>query len=133
MQRSALLQRRCLAQVPEQLVQLPHDQEYREHLPGQRGRPPPVLPAVGDLDDLLAGAEAVIDGAAGEAALPELIMNAAAEVPLQMRARLAGRLSMAKSADAVKAGAVQHSPAHRAQSARRSTASFRLSRPAGGA
>ncbi len=85
-------QRQRLRQVPEQLVQLPDHREHREHLPRAAGGAPPVLPAEGDLRDLLARPEAVVDGAALEALLPELGVDAAAEVRLEVPARLPGVL-----------------------------------------
>src|SRR6266542_3353692 len=91
-ERAGRLQAQRLGQVPEQLVELPHDRERLEHpRRGVRGTPP-VLPAEGDLGDLLAGAEAVVGGAAWEAPLPETLMDAAAEVGLQIRAGLPGGL-----------------------------------------
>jgi len=91
-QRAGRSQRQRFAQVPEQLMELPHDREYPEHLRCERGRPAPVLPGEGDLGDLLPGAEAVVGGAAGEALLPEVIVNAAAEVRPQVRTCLPGVL-----------------------------------------
>src|SRR6266536_1051714 len=91
-ERAGRLQAQRLGQVPEQLVELPHDRERLEHpRRGVRGTPP-VLPAEGDLGDLLAGAEAVVGGAAWEAPLPETLMDAAAEVGLQVRTGLPGGL-----------------------------------------
>ena len=81
-----MAQRRCLTQVPQQLVQLPDDREHREHLGRDTRRPPPVLSAKGDLGDLLPGAEAVVGGAAGETLRPEAIVNGAAEIRPQVRA-----------------------------------------------
>ena len=109
-----------LGQVPEQLVQLPHDRERGEHLRGRapvpcrQSRPPNVL-----LGDLLAGAEAVVDGAAREAALAQLGVDAAAEV------RRAG------SGRAARPACRSRSPPTRRTPARRSTArSSARSRPA---
>jgi hypothetical protein len=76
----------CLGfgQIPEQLMEVPHDRKDFEHLLcGSRGLPP-VLPAVSNLGDLLPRAEAVIDGATPETLLPEACVNSAAEVRLQM-------------------------------------------------
>jgi hypothetical protein len=85
-------QRLRLGQVPEQLVQRPHDREGGEH-PGREGRrPPPVPSAERALDDVLPGPEAVVAGAAGEAARPELIVNGAAEAGVQVRTGVAGGL-----------------------------------------
>src|SRR5258707_14374398 len=59
----------------------------------RRGAPaPPVPPAEGDLGDLLAGAQAVERGAAGESARPQPVVDGAAEVGAQVRAWLAGCL-----------------------------------------
>jgi len=91
-ERAGCGQRQRFAQVPQQLVELAHDREHPEHLRGDAGRRPPVLPAEGDLGDLLARAEAVVDGTARKAPLPEVRMNAAAEIRLQVRARLPGGL-----------------------------------------
>jgi hypothetical protein len=52
----------------------------------------PVPPAEGDLGDLLARAEAVIYGTAAEALPPEIGVNAAPEVRLQMGTGTPGRL-----------------------------------------
>src|SRR5690606_38641795 len=53
---------------------------------------PPVPAAEGDLGDPLAGAEAVVDGAAAGALLAEPVVDAAAVVRAQMPARGPGRL-----------------------------------------
>src|SRR2546429_671743 len=58
MDRAGRRQRQRLAEVPEQLVELPHDGKHSEHLPGQAWLPPPVPPAEGHLSDLLPRAEA---------------------------------------------------------------------------
>jgi hypothetical protein len=81
-----------LGQVPEQLVQRPHDREGGEHLAREGRRLPPVLPAERALDDVLPGPEAVVAGAAGKPARPKLIVNGTAEARVQVRARLAGSL-----------------------------------------
>ncbi len=85
-------QRQRLREIPEQLVQLPHDAEHLEHLWRRLGGAPPVQPAEGDLGHVLTGAEAVVHRAAGEALLPQPAVDAAAEVLLQVRAWLPGRL-----------------------------------------
>ena len=92
MDRAGRRQRQRLAEVPEQLVELPHDGKHSEHLPGQAWLPPPVPPAEGHLGDLLPRAEAVIDRAAREPLRPEAIVNGAAEVPPQVGACLPGAL-----------------------------------------
>jgi len=86
--------RQCLrlGQVPQQLVQRPHDREGGEHLAREGRRLPPVLPAERALDDVLPGPEAVVAGAAGKPARPELIVNGTAEARVQVRAGLAGSL-----------------------------------------
>jgi hypothetical protein len=48
------------------------------------------LSAEGDLGDLLARAETVVNGATSKALLPEVGMNVAAKVWLQMRTGLLG-------------------------------------------
>ncbi|GHO70926.1 hypothetical protein KSC_098180 [Ktedonobacter sp. SOSP1-52] len=65
-------------------MQVSHDREDREHLPGTLGSLSPILATEGNLGDLLPGAEAVIDGATPEALLSEARMDAAAKVRLQI-------------------------------------------------
>ena len=77
-------------QIPRQLVELPHDAKYLEHPRRDGRRPPPVLAAERHLGNLLSRAEAVVDRAARKAALPQRGVNTAAEVRLQMHARLPG-------------------------------------------
>jgi hypothetical protein len=79
-------------QVPEQLVQLPHDGEYREHLCGGMGCFSPVAPAEGDLGDLLPCTEAVKDCAARKPPVTQKRVDATAEVRSQVQARLPGLL-----------------------------------------
>jgi hypothetical protein len=79
-------------QVPEQLVQLPHDREYREHLCGGRGYFSPVAPAEGDLGDLLPCTEAVKDCAARKPPVTQKRVDATAEVRSQVQTRLPGLL-----------------------------------------
>jgi hypothetical protein len=86
------LQRKRFGQIPEQLMELPHDREHLKHLHCDSPRPPPVLSAEGDLRDLLARAKAVINGTTGEALLPEAVVNGAAEVRLQIWTGLPGVL-----------------------------------------
>lgn len=71
-------------------MKLPHDWEYLEHLLRRRGSLPPVSTAVGDMGHLLPRAEAVIYCAAAKAKLPEVAVNTAAEISLQVVARLSG-------------------------------------------
>jgi hypothetical protein len=85
-------QRQRFGQMPEELMELPHDREHLEHLHRDSRRPPPVLAAEGYLGDLLPRAKAVIHGAPREAPLPEAVVNGAAEVRLQIRAGLPGLL-----------------------------------------
>ena len=92
MERAGRLQRQRFGQIPEQLMELPHDREHLEHLLRDLRRPPPVLSAEGDLGDLLPRAKAVINGATREALLPEAVVNGAAEVRLQIRTGLPGVL-----------------------------------------
>ena len=73
-------------------MKLAHDRERAEHLPGGVRGLPPVPAAEGDLGDLLAGAEAVVDGTAGEAAVAQPVVDGAPEVALQVRAGHTGRL-----------------------------------------
>lgn len=89
-ERAGRLQRQRFGQIPEQLMELPHDREHLEHpLRGSRG-PPPVLSAEGDLGDLLPRAEAVVNGATRKAPLPKALVNGAAEVRLQIGTGLPG-------------------------------------------
>ena len=80
-----------LGQVPEQPVQVAHHGEDREHLVGDLGYGAPVPATEGHLGDPLAGAEAVVHGAAREPARPEVRVDAAAEVVAQVGARRSGR------------------------------------------
>jgi hypothetical protein len=82
------LQRQHFGQVPEQLMELPHDREHLEHRLRSVRRPPPVLSAEGDLGDLLPCAEAVVHDATRKSLLPEVLMNAAAEVRSEIGAGL---------------------------------------------
>jgi len=69
-------------------LELSHHGEDREHRPRHRRVLAPVATTEGRLDDLLACAEAVEDGAAGETTLAEAVVDAAAEVACtQLRAR----------------------------------------------
>jgi hypothetical protein len=63
-------------------VQQTHDWEHLEHLVCEARRLPPILASKGDLGDLLPRAEAVVGGTPGEPALPEAVVNSAAEVRL---------------------------------------------------
>ncbi|BBH20104.1 hypothetical protein Back11_14490 [Paenibacillus baekrokdamisoli] len=71
-------------------MEMPHDRKYLEHLLRGSWGLPPVMPAEGDLGNLLPRAEAVIYGATSKALLPEACVNAAAKVRLQVVAGLAG-------------------------------------------
>jgi hypothetical protein len=88
--RAGRLQCQRFGQIPEQLIELPHDREHVEHLLGGSWGLPPVVSAEGDLGNLLPRAEAVINCTTSKAPLPEAIVNAAAEVRLQVEAGLAG-------------------------------------------
>ena len=81
-ERTGGLQHHGFGQVPEQLMEVAHDLEDGEHLLCGSWVLPPVLPAEGDLGDLLTRAEAVVYGAAAKALLPEVCVDAAAEVGL---------------------------------------------------
>ena len=71
-------------------MEVPHDGEHLEHLLCGLRDPAPVLSAEGDLGDLLPGAKALVNGATPKALLPEVCVNAAAKVCLQMRTSLPG-------------------------------------------
>lgn len=77
-------QRQCLGQIPEQLMEVPHDREYRKHLFCGLRSLSPALPTEGELGDLLSSSKAVIHGTASKALLPEACMDAAAKVRSQM-------------------------------------------------
>jgi hypothetical protein len=89
-ERLGRLQRQRFAQIPEQLLEIPHDREHLEHLLRGVLGPPPVLPAESDLGDFLPRAEAVVNGATPETLLPEACVNAATEVRLQIGTSLPG-------------------------------------------
>src|SRR4029453_9021384 len=91
-ERTVCGQRECFGQVPEQLMQAPHDRERGEAWRSQSRVPSPVLAAEGALGDLLTGSEAVVGRAAREAPLPEPVVDAAPEIRQQVRTRLPGRL-----------------------------------------
>ena len=71
-------------------MELPHDREHLEHLLCGPWDLSPVVSAEGDLGNLLPCAEAVINRTTSKAPLPEVGVNAAAEVRLQVWAGLAG-------------------------------------------
>jgi hypothetical protein len=89
-ERAGRVQRQRFGEIPEQLMEVPHDREHLEHLLCCSRGPPPVLSPEGDLGDLLSRAKAVVSGATPKALLPEACVNAAAEVRLQMRTSLPG-------------------------------------------
>ena len=91
-ERAGRLQRQRFGQIPEQLMELPHDREHRKHLLRDLRCPPPVLSAECELGDLLPRTEAVINGATREALLPEAVVNTAPEVRLQVWTGLPGGL-----------------------------------------
>jgi hypothetical protein len=84
------LQRQRFSQIPEQLMEDPHDREHLEHLLCSSRGVPPILSAEGHLGDLLPGAEAVVHAAPPKALLPQACVNATAEVRLQMGTSLPG-------------------------------------------
>ncbi len=92
MQRCRRGQGKRLVQVPEQLVQVAHDREHREHLLGDLRGLPPVVPVVDVLRNLLTGTEAVVHGATREPSRPKLFVDRASKVGLEVRARLTGGL-----------------------------------------
>lgn len=77
-------------QVPKQLTKLSHIREHFEHLTRDLRLRPPIRSTESDLRGLLPGTEAVEDGAAREAPFPEVVVDAAAEVGLQIRTGLPG-------------------------------------------
>jgi len=89
-QRVGRWQHQRLAEIPEQLVEVPHNRVHLEHLLGALCDLPPVLPTEGDLGDLMTCAEAVVDGATPKALLPQAVVNTAAEVRLQVGTGLSG-------------------------------------------
>jgi hypothetical protein len=90
--RAGSWQRQRFGQIPEQLMELAHDREDGEHLLRGSRDPPPVLSAEGDSGDFLARAEAVVHGATRKALSPELSVNAASEVRLQIGTGMSGVL-----------------------------------------
>jgi hypothetical protein len=86
------LHRQRCGQIPQQFVKLPHDREDLAHLLcGSRGLAP-IPTAERDLGNLLARAEAVIHGAAWKAVPPEIFVNAASKVWLQIGTGMPGGL-----------------------------------------
>ncbi len=75
-----------LDEVDEHLVELAHHRQHRGHL-GEVVLLAPRRPAVGDLGDLLAGAEALEDRAPGPPVLAQGRVDAAAVVAEQVEAR----------------------------------------------
>src|SRR5256885_16855069 len=73
-------------------MKLPHDREHLVHLRRGPRILAPVPSGEGDLAHLLAGAEAVIGRAAGKALVPEVVVDAAPEVCLQVGAGMPGGL-----------------------------------------
>ena len=111
-------QRLGFHQVPQHLVELAQHGEGVEHLLRRDRVLPPILPAECHLRDLLARAEAVEHDTPRKPARTELVVDAAPGVGQQFRQGCPAGLSMAKSAEAEKAGATQHNPMQRLQSAR---------------
>jgi hypothetical protein len=89
-ERAGGLQRQGFGQVPEQLMELPHDHEDLKHPLRGSWRPAPVFAAECDLGDLLPGAEALVNGTTRKAPLPQGLVDAAAEVRLQIGTWLPG-------------------------------------------
>jgi hypothetical protein len=84
-------QAHCFRQVPQQLVQLSHNAQDVEYwLCDPRG-PAPVLSAEGDLGNFLPCAETIEHRAARKPALPQMGVDIASEVRLQVWAGLARR------------------------------------------
>jgi hypothetical protein len=75
----------CVGQIPEKLVELPHDRKNFEHLVGGERRLPPIPSAEGDLGDLLPRAKAIIRGATSKTPRPEALVDTATEIRLQIR------------------------------------------------
>src|SRR5215813_594704 len=73
-------------------MKLPHDSEHPVHLRCGVRVLAPVPPAERDLGNLLAGAKAVIRGAAWKALSPEIVVNTAPKVGLQVGAGMPGGL-----------------------------------------
>jgi hypothetical protein len=71
-------------------MELTHDREHFEHLLCGTWDFTPVVSTESDMGNLLPRAEAVINRTTSKAQLPEISVNAAAEVRLQVRAGLAG-------------------------------------------
>jgi len=93
------------------------DREHRKH---PRRRLPvlaPVPPGEGDPGNLLAGTEAVIYGATWETVSPEIVMDTHRKRAPRCGQGCPAGLSIAKSADAENAGAMQYSPKQRPESA----------------
>ena len=78
--------------MPLQLMKLPHDREHLIHPRRSLRVLAPVPPSEGDLGNLLARPEAVIRGATAKALLPEIFVNAAPKVLVEMRAGTPRRL-----------------------------------------
>jgi hypothetical protein len=73
-------------------VQLPQHREQRKHLAGQVAPGPPIGASERALHQMLPGAETVEDGTAGKTSFGEVLVDLAAEVAAQVRARPSGRL-----------------------------------------
>src|SRR5262245_14410201 len=85
-------ERQGLPYVPEQFVERTHDAEGGEHRGCGSGCVAPGATAEGDLHDVLAGAEAVVDRATREPLGPQPVVDVAAEVAGEVGAGAAGRL-----------------------------------------
>lgn len=90
MERVRRWHRQRFGQIPEQFMQIAHNREDRKHLLCRSWMLSPVSSAEGKLGDLLSGTEAVVNSAASKALLPELRVDAATKIRLQIGARLPG-------------------------------------------
>ena len=86
------LERQGFGQLPQQLMELSHHGEDREHRRRARRVLSPVAPTESHLNDLLASTKAVEHSTAGKTPFAEVVVDAAAEVRAQVRARLSRRL-----------------------------------------
>lgn len=90
MDRTGRLQGQRFGYIPEQLLKLLHDPEHVEHLLRRPWVLPPIATFERDLRNLLPRAEAVIHGTTSKTEVPEVRMDAATEVWLQVAAGLSG-------------------------------------------
>jgi hypothetical protein len=90
--RTRRLERQRVSQIPEQLVQRLDDGNDREHSLRDPWIPPPILAGERRLGDLLTGAVTVVGGATRKATLPQVAVDSASEVRLQVRTWFTGSL-----------------------------------------